>query len=143
MIEKITHDNEHNVTKVYISYTGSVGDKQRFLLSSDRHWDNPHSDLKLQKQHLNEMLDTNAYMIDCGDLFCLMQGKYDRRSNKSDIRPEHNKENYLDAVIDGAIDFFTPYASNILLIGEGNHECLQKDTQLLTEFGWKNIKNSS
>ena len=64
----------------------------------------------------------NGYIIVTGDLFCLMQGKYDKRSSKSDILPQHNKNNYLDAVIDEAIELLTPYAHNILLLSKGNHE---------------------
>jgi hypothetical protein len=51
-----------------------------------------------------------------------MQGAYDPRKNKSDILPEHNVANYLDAVVNTAIEFFTPYASILKMIGYGNHE---------------------
>ena len=57
-----------------------------------------------------------------GDTFCLMQGRGDRRSNKSDIRPEHNNARYLDSVIETAVDWFEPYASIITVVGYGNHE---------------------
>jgi hypothetical protein len=57
-----------------------------------------------------------------GDTFCLMQGAYDPRKSKSDIRPEHNKANYLDAVVNDAIEWFRPYAKNIKVVGYGNHE---------------------
>jgi hypothetical protein len=52
----------------------------------------------------------------------MMQGKYDPRRSKKDILPEHNKANYIDAVIEDAVDWFKPYAKDILLIGYGNHE---------------------
>jgi len=51
-----------------------------------------------------------------------MQGKYDPRRSKKDIRPEHNKVNYLDAVIETAVDWFGDYADTIIFIGYGNHE---------------------
>ncbi len=38
-----------------------------------------------------------------------MQGAYDPRKSKSDIRPEHNSANYFDAIINTAVDWFTPY----------------------------------
>jgi hypothetical protein len=57
-----------------------------------------------------------------GDMFCLMQGKYDGRRSKSEIRPEHNNSRYLDSVVDTAVEWFAPYAHNIKVIGYGNHE---------------------
>jgi len=51
-----------------------------------------------------------------------MQGKYDPRRSKLDIRPEHNKVNYIDAIIEDAAEWFKPYAEIISVIGYGNHE---------------------
>lgn len=98
----------------------TVIDGQRFLLSADRHWDNPKSDWDLQLKHLNQCKEYGAGIIDIGDLFCCMQGKYDKRANKSDLRPEHQREDYFDSLIETAKDFFKPF--NFVLIGHGNHE---------------------
>jgi hypothetical protein len=57
-----------------------------------------------------------------GDTFCLMQGRGDPRRGKDEIRPEHNKGNYLQAVVNDAVQWFKPYAKHIALIGYGNHE---------------------
>ncbi len=92
------------------------------LLSGDRHWDNPHSNHKLQIKHLDQALERKAVILDGGDSLCLMQGKYDRRASKSDVRPEHQVDNYLDAVISTAADFFLPYAHNFVMFATGNHE---------------------
>ena len=51
-----------------------------------------------------------------------MQGKGDKRGNKSDIRPEHSFNNYFDSIVQTAVEWFTPYAHIIKLIGYGNHE---------------------
>lgn len=96
--------------------------EQWFLLSSDRHWDNPKSDLKLQKKHLDEAKERNAYVIDVGDFFCAMQGRNDRRGSKGDVRPEHQRSDYFTALVDTAVDWFKPYADRFLMIGYGNHE---------------------
>jgi len=122
MIRKFAFDATENVTKVHIDARTSVEWEQWFLISSDRHWDNPDSDQKLQKKHLDEAVERGAMVIDLGDLLCLMQGKYDPRATKSKVRPEHQVDNYLDAIVDTAYDFFKPYAQNILQIGRGNHE---------------------
>lgn len=99
-----------------------IGQKAEFLLISDIHWDNPHCDRRLLKKHLDEAVERNARIIVNGDFFCLMQGKGDPRRSKDDIRPEHNKGNYLQAVVNDAVEWWQPYASNLLLIGYGNHE---------------------
>ena len=89
---------------------------------SDLHWDNPHCDRKLLKKHLDKAEEDNAHVIIIGDLFCLMQGRYDPRRSKKDILPEHNKPNYLDVVVEDAVNFFAPYAKNLALVSYGNHE---------------------
>ena len=95
---------------------------KKVLLISDIHWDNPHCNRDLLKKHLDQALEINADILFNGDTFCLMQGAYDPRKSKNDIRPEHNKTNYLDAVVNDAIDWFSPYAHLIKVVGYGNHE---------------------
>jgi hypothetical protein len=109
------------------------------LLASDHHWDNPKSRHDLILAHLNEAVERKAAAILPGDVLCLMQGRYDPRSSKSSVRPEHQVDNYLDAVISTAADFFRPYAQNIVCIGTGNHECVDPETEVATSNGWKNI----
>lgn len=104
------------------TFNCDYNDKQEFFISSDWHFDNPKCNRKLLFKHLDEALERNAWIVVTGDLLCLMQGKYDKRSNKSDILPEHNKFNYLDAVIEDTADKLGKYANNILLISRGNHE---------------------
>jgi len=104
---------------------------------SDIHWDNPKCDQELLKQHLDYCLkhDIKAFLHD--DTFCLMQGSGDNRRNKSDIRPEHNNARYLDSVVETAVDWFTPYASILTVIGYGNHETgiiKWQETDLLRRF---------
>ena len=97
-------------------------EKQKVLLLSDIHWDNPKCDRDLLKKHLEEAKKENCDVLINGDTLCLMQGSKDRRANKSSIRPEHNVDHYFDAVVNDAIDFFSPYAEIIKVIGYGNHE---------------------
>ena len=92
------------------------------LLSFDRHHDNPKSDNVMEKRHLELARKRNAVIIDGGDLFCAMQGKYDPRSNKSDLKPEHKKGDYLDALVKTAADFYGPYADLFAVMAPGNHE---------------------
>jgi len=120
-----------------IDHEYKAGWEQWYLLSSDRHWDNPHSDWKLQKTHLDTARERNAKILDFGDLFCVMQGKYDRRSSKTDLRAEHQVDNYLDAVVNTAVDWFSPYADMFALVAEGNHESAIRrhhETDLIERF---------
>jgi hypothetical protein len=107
------HRNSHIIT---------VKKGVKLLMLSDLHWDNPKCDRETLKRHLDLAVREEAVIIVNGDFFCLMQGKYDPRGSKKDIRPEHNKANYLDAVIEDAVDWFGPYANHLQFIGYGNHE---------------------
>lgn len=109
-----------NVSEVHISAKGVF--EQYFLISGDRHWDNPMSDHDLQIKHLKQASEKGAGVIDVGDFFCAMQGKWDKRSSKELLRPEHKREDYLDALVETAAEFFGPYKNNLIVIGEGNHE---------------------
>jgi len=94
-----------------------------FLLSGDRHHDNPHADHDLELKHLNEARKRKAGIIDVGDLHCAMEGKFDPRRNKAGIREEHAlAADYLDSLVRHASDFYAPYSENFVVIGRGNHE---------------------
>lgn len=95
---------------------------QKFLLISDIHFDNPKCKRDVLKKHLDYAKENNMKIAINGDFFCLMQGKYDPRRAKKDILPQHNGNTYLDLVIQEAVDWWTPYAENLLFIGYGNHE---------------------
>ena len=62
---KVDRVNPH-VLDIEMDY--KKGWEQWFLLSSDRHWDNPHSDWALQKEHLDLARERNAKVLDFGDL---------------------------------------------------------------------------
>ena len=109
----------------------------RVLLISDLHWDNPKCDRELLKKHLDEALKGNHDILINGDLFCLMQGAYDPRKSKGDIRPEHNVANYFDAIVNTAVEWFAPYAHLIKFVGYGNHETSilkRQETDIIERF---------
>jgi len=118
-----------------------VGDQVQIGMFSDLHWDNPKTRLDVLKRDLEHCKKNNIPMFFNGDTFCLMQGRGDRRGNKSDIRPEHNNAFYFDSIVNTAVDFFLPYADHIIGFGQGNHECYHGDTEVLTTEGWVNIKD--
>lgn len=92
------------------------------LLRGDAHHDNPHCNQKLERKHLEQAKERGAGIIDVGDLFCAMQGRYDKRANKSIVRPEHQHGDYLDRLVSTASEFYEPYAHNWIVFGQGNHE---------------------
>lgn len=92
------------------------------LLLSDVHWDNIHCDRALIKRHLDQAKDRKAVVTCAGDFFCAMQGRWDKRASKSDLRPELQTENYLDALVDQAAEWLLPYKDILGVWGDGNHE---------------------
>ncbi len=106
---------------------GPVGKwEQWFLLSSDRHHDNAHTNHKLEKRHLEQAVERKAGIIDVGDMHCAMQSKEDRRQNRGAMRDENAVEEYFDSLVDSAIEFYAPYAKQFIMISEGNHETAVK-----------------
>ena len=114
-----------------------IGEKMLFLLLSDIHFDHPKCQRELLRQHIEECIARDGYILINGDFFCVMQGKYDKRHNKADVRPENMKANYFDSIVDDAVEFFEPYAERILFVGLGNHETAilkRVETDLLQKF---------
>jgi len=121
--ERWTVDRVGPVTaRIKITGAQSSNWEQWGLITADRHLDNPHSDRKLQKYHLDQAVERGAFVLDFGDLFDAMQGKSDRRSSKSALMDRHKSSRYLNELVRDAADFFRPYADNIALLSKGNHE---------------------
>lgn len=98
------------------------GETFRVLLRGDAHHDNPHSDWDLERKHLDNIKECGGAVLDVGDLYCAMQGKFDKRSSKDSVREEHQGGDYLDALVRTAADFYGPYAEHLAVLGLGNHE---------------------
>ena len=114
-----------------------IGSRAKIAMLSDIHWDNPKCNWDLLKNDLNYCLKESIPIHINGDMFCLMQGQGDRRKNKSDIRPEHNNSKYLDSIVDTAVEWWSPYAHLLTVIGYGNHETSiikWQETDILARF---------
>ena len=103
-------------------YGMKSGWEQHFLLVSDIHWDNPHCRWSLLKRDFEQAKERNAPILIFGDFFCAMQGRWDKRSSKDDVRTEHQSGNYLDALVETATDWLEPYKDQLAIISDGNHE---------------------
>ena len=113
------------------------GSSFRMGMFSDIHWDNPKCDWNLLKHDLDFCLKNEIPIMFNGDTFCLMQGAYDPRKMKGDIRPEHNNARYFDSIIETAVDFFLPYAHLLTVVGYGNHETSiikRQETDVIQRF---------
>tara|TARA_R110000868_G_scaffold39869_4_gene138422 strand:+ start:3031 stop:3873 length:843 start_codon:yes stop_codon:yes gene_type:complete len=92
------------------------------LLMSDEHWDNKECDRDLLRRHHEEAVKKGAPILKFGDTFCAMQGKWDKRADMNQLRPEHHTNKYLDSLVNTATEWYKPYKDNIALITPGNHE---------------------
>lgn len=114
--------HSRNIHTVELQANGKH-DEWWFLLSGDRHHDNPHALHDLERKHLDQAVARNAGIVDVGDLFCAMQGKFDPRRSKASVREEDALANdYLDSIVRHAADFYAPYSKNFVIVGRGNHE---------------------
>jgi len=92
------------------------------LLRSDAHHDSPYCNRKLEKKHLEMAKERDALIMDGGDTFDAMQGKFDPRRTLEDVRPEDKVADYYGAIARHAAEDYAPYADNFVLFGKGNHE---------------------
>lgn len=96
--------------------------KQLSILNlSDVHYDSRKCDRELLTKHLKQAQERGALVFINGDLFDLMQGRYDPRHGKYDIRPEYKSATYLDDVINDCADYLSKFRVSYIL-GQGNHE---------------------
>lgn len=76
----------------------------------------------MQAKHLGEVVDCGGAAVGLGDYFDVMSAKNDPRGHKGGYRQEYGVPNHFDAIIKDAADWLTPYAKNIAMLGQGNHE---------------------
>jgi len=100
----------------------SRGSSKDFLFISDIHYDAMKCDRSLLHRHLDEARELGAGVFIFGDLFDLMQGKFDPRGNYSELRPEYKSCIYVDEVIQDVGEKLSKYADVIKFISKGNHE---------------------
>jgi hypothetical protein len=113
---------EQNGAVASIWFDVKIGWEQWLLLRSDVHHDSILCNRDYQLQHLQEAKQRDALIIDAGDLFDAMQGRFDPRRNMDELRPEYRREDYFDFVSDDTAAYLEEYAENIILLCMGNHE---------------------
>ncbi len=95
---------------------------QDFLFISDVHFDSVKCDRDLLFRHLEEARELGAGVFIFGDLFDLMQGRWDPRGSYADLRPEYKKVTYVDEVLSDVGAHLAKYHDVIKFISRGNHE---------------------
>ena len=138
----------NKLNKLCYEFVYERDEEIEILFASDVHFDNPKCKRDLFFSHLERIRKKKGKAYIIGDLFCFMQGKYDPRRAKGDIREEHNKNNYIDAVIDDTVNLLSPYADVIVFVSDGNHETailknLETDTleRFVNKFNERNKTN--
>jgi hypothetical protein len=89
---------------------------------SDNHHDHPTCNRELEKEHLEEAARRKARVFIFGDLFDAMQGRFDPRRSYQELRPEYRRDDYYDFLVKDFTEWFSPYALNLAMIADGNHE---------------------
>lgn len=118
-----TIERPHRRTcRVRMVVSSTTGWEQWFLLRSDAHHDHAQARWDVEKRHLTEAVERGAGILDAGDLFCAMQGKWDPRADRSALREEYQAGQYLDTLVNEAVRFYGPYAGNWVNMSPGNHE---------------------
>jgi hypothetical protein len=105
------------------------GWSQTFLLRSDAHHDSLHCQQDLEMKHLKEAKEMGAGILDFGDCFDVMGGKFDKRADPMSLRPELRYKEYFDAAVSYLANDYEPFAENWLLLSEGNHEMTVRERQ--------------
>ena len=118
---KWTAETKGNVTTVRFDNMTS-DDEVWVLLRSDAHHDSPYCDRKLETAHLDLAKERHAVILDAGDTFDAMQGKFDPRRTLDDVRPEDRTADYYGSIVTHAAEDYLPYAKQWVMFGKGNHE---------------------
>jgi predicted phosphodiesterase len=118
----IDKDPQSVCAKMRVEYIPNSDWRFWVLVTSDEHIDNPHCDQKLLQHHMEQAKERGAAMIKLGDLIDGMQGKSDRRADKSALKDRHLRTDYLNSLVEEAVEFYSPYKENIAYVGYGNHE---------------------
>lgn len=105
-----------------INFEAGYSWEQWFLLTSDNHHDSVLCNRKKEKADLDKALERDAVIVNIGDFFDAMQGRFDPRRNMDELRPEYRRQDYFDFVVEDSAEFLAPYAPNIAQLSPGNHE---------------------
>lgn len=129
-----------NVHLIEVAIPRKVGNGMEILVQSDQHIDNDKCDREMMKRHLDEAKEKGCPIISLGDLFCAMGGRNDKRSSAASTKNYADRDDYFDAVVEDAVDFYRDYAKQMVVFGRGNHETSvvkKTQTDLLARWAYR------
>jgi len=101
----------------------SASEGATLLFVGDLHLDNPKADRAGLKRLLDAAVARDAAVVLLGDVFDAMQGARDPRGSKADLMGRYTgRDDYLMALVEDVAAFLKPYAPNIWVMLQGNHE---------------------
>ena len=100
----------------------SAGWEKWILHVADCHFDSIYCAREVMGEQFQEAVKKNARINIYGDFLDAMQGRFDPRRSMAELRPEYRREDYYDFVITDAAEWLAPYATNIDIMADGNHE---------------------
>lgn len=110
-----------------------------YAIFSDLHIGSKEFDAESLIRDLKKCVDTNTKILLNGDTMDMILLQDIKRAAASRIKHEDGQVNKY---IDEATEILMPFVSHILMIAEGNHECHDEETEILTEDrGWVYIKD--
>jgi hypothetical protein len=97
--------------------------EQWYLNTSDNHFDSIYCNREVMTAQFDDALKRGARINIFGDWFDAMQGRYDKRRAMPELRPEYSRaEKYYDLLVSNSAEWLKPYAENIDVMSDGNHE---------------------
>ncbi len=121
-IWKATHV-QRGVARIDIHLKANPKYEAWVLLRTDVHHDSTHANREMEFRHLKQARQRDAPIIENGDLFDAMGGKWDRRNISSkQILPDLRVDDYLTALPAYAADNYEQYSDLFAVWGVGNHE---------------------
>ena len=87
----------------------SKAEKKTIYLLSDVHFDSVKCDRKMFFKHLDMAKEEGASVFILGDLYDLMQMRFDPRGDYGSLRPELKASAYIDEVIKDCSEKLMPY----------------------------------
>jgi len=118
----IANKTEQSGPQTAIWYDVKPGWEQWLFFTSDNHFDSIYCNREKMQEDFDEAKRRRARIFIIGDWFDAMQGRFDNRRAPSELRPEYLVEDYYDKVVQDSAEWLAPYAKNIDLIADGNHE---------------------
>lgn len=113
---------DNNIVQSGAVTTIQTAKELEFFVTSDVHFDSAHCNRSQFFRDMDTAVRNKQGIIIVGDFFDAMQGRFDPRRDMSHLRPEYRREDYYDYIVEDAAEQLAPYAKNILLVTDGNHE---------------------